>query len=247
MQLLKLRKLLQEVSDLGFVPSERKGPTGIGRTLESLLDVSENNLPIPDIGGRTEIKATRSTANNLITLFTFNKMAWRKPQPTVILGWGNPDEVKNRHSLYCTVSAASPNRQGLQVMVTDNSETISVIDAATQEVIASWDLFHIVGKFMVKFERLLLVHADTRKSEKGEEFHFNQASLLTEPSAKTFRDSFLLGKAVIDIRMHLKPSGVPRNHGTGFRVHEHDLPYLFGRVDNLLGKNRACHNPKTAR
>ena len=235
MQLPELRKILEELSDIGFVPSERKGPTGIGHTLEAWLGVSENNLPIPDIGGRTEIKATRSNTNNLITLFTFNKMAWQKPQPAVILGWGYPDAAKNRQALYSTVSATGPNTQGLQVMVPDDSETISVIDAATGEVIASWDLFHIVGKFMAKFERLLLVYADARKGEKGEEFHFNRAKLLSEPSSVTFRNGFLSGKVLIDIRMHLKPSGAARNHGTGFRVHEHDLLSLFGRVDSLLG------------
>jgi len=233
-QLRELRKLLQELSDQGFVPSTRKGSTGIGHTLESCLGVSENNLPIPDIGGRTEIKATRSTANNLITLFTFNEMAWEKPQSTVIQRWGTWDEAKNRHSLYSTVSATGPNRQGLQVMLDDNSYTISVIDTATSEVIASWDLVNVAGKFFAKFGRLLLVHADTRRGVNGEEFHFNQANLLSKPDSKTFRDSFLSGKALIDIRMYLKPSGASRNHGTGFRVREHDLPSLFGRVDNLL-------------
>ena len=70
MQLPKLQELLQELRDEGFVPAKRKGPTGIGYTLEEWLGVPENNLPIPDIGGRVEIKATRSTTKNLITLFT---------------------------------------------------------------------------------------------------------------------------------------------------------------------------------
>ncbi len=234
MRLPKLRQMLQELSEVGFVQSERSGPTGIGHTLEEWLGVSENNLPIPDIGGRVEIKATRSTADNLITLFTFNRAAWKHPQADIIRRWGYFDDKRGRPALYSTVSASAPNPQGLQVILPVASDTLSVVHAATGEVLASWDLFHIVGKFMTKFERLLLVHADSRKTGRVEEFHYNAAHLLTEPSAKTFRNSFLSSKVFIDIRMHLPPNRSVRNHGTGFRVHEHDLPNLFGRIDNLL-------------
>lgn len=72
MQLSELRQRLCDLNDQGFVKSKRTGPTGIGYTLENWLDVTENNLPIPDIDGQIEIKATRSSTNKLITLFTFN-------------------------------------------------------------------------------------------------------------------------------------------------------------------------------
>ncbi len=88
---------------------------------------------------------------------------------------------------------------------------------------------------MAKFERLLLVHAVTRRVNGDEEFHYNAAWMLSEPSSKTFRDGFTTGKALIDIRMHLPLDKAVRNHGTGFRVHEQDLPSLFGRIDDLLG------------
>ncbi len=235
MRLPELRRLLQELNEVEFVESERAGPTGIGHTLEEWLGVSENNLPIPDIGGRVEIKATRRAANKLITLFTFNRAVWKHAQTDIIRRWGYLDENRSRPALYSTVSSSAPNTQGLQVALPPQGDTLSVIHAESGEVLASWDLFHIVGKFMTKFERLLLVHADSRKTGRVEEFHYNTAYLLTEPSAQTFRNCFLSGKAFIDIRMHQPPSGSVRNHGTAFRVHEHDLPSLFGRIDNLLG------------
>lgn len=234
MRLPELRQLLQELDELEFVESERRGPTGIGHTLEKWLGVSENNLPIPDIGGRVEIKATRSTANNLITLFTFNRGVWKHSQAEIIRRWGYFDESRNRPALYSTVSAAAPNPQGLQITLPAEADSVSVIHAESGEVLASWDLFHIVGKFMTKFERLLLVRAESRRTARAEEFHFNEAHLLAEPSAQTFRNCFLSGKALIDIRMHHPPKRSVRNHGTGFRVREHDLPSLFGRIENLL-------------
>ena len=215
--------------------SGRKGPTGIGRTLEEWLGVSENNLPIPDIGGRVEIKATRSTTNNLITLFTFNKSAWKQPQADIINRWGYFDEGRDRHALYSTVSASKANSQGLQVILPEGADTISVMDAATEEVLASWDLFHIVGKFMTSSSGCFWFMRTPARQKARKNSTTTRASLLTEPSAQTFRRSFLSGKAFIDIRMHLRSTGSVRNHGTGFRVHEHDLPSLFGKIDSLLG------------
>ena len=234
MRLQELRQLLNELNEMGFVKSERAGPTGVGYTLEKWLGIEENNLPIPDIGGRTEIKATRGGSNRLITLFTFNSGAWRHPQADAIRSWGYMDESRDRLALYSTVSAVVPNAQGLQVALPEGADSVEVTHAPSGEVLASWDLYHIVGKFMAKFERLLLVYAATRQVPQAEEFHYNEARLLTQPSARTFRDGFLSGKALIDIRMHLQDSGSVRNHGTGFRVLEQDLPSLFGRVENLL-------------
>ena len=84
MRLSELKIRLTELKEEGFVPSERRGPTGVGYTLERRLGLTENNLPIPDIGGRVEVKATRSTTNNLITLFTFNRGVWHVKQKDVI-------------------------------------------------------------------------------------------------------------------------------------------------------------------
>lgn len=47
----------------GFVKSLRKGPTGIGHTLEQKLGMKENNIALPDIKG-VELKAHRSGSNN---------------------------------------------------------------------------------------------------------------------------------------------------------------------------------------
>ena len=48
---------LKEISAMGFVPNARKGNAGgIGNTLEDLLGIKENNLPIPN-AAEWELKA----------------------------------------------------------------------------------------------------------------------------------------------------------------------------------------------
>ncbi len=62
----------------GFIPSKRKGPTGVGHTLEHALGITENNITSPDLG-EIELKSHRERTSSLITLFTFNRKAWKMP------------------------------------------------------------------------------------------------------------------------------------------------------------------------
>jgi hypothetical protein len=82
MTLQEIQRDLKRLKDKGYISSLRKGPTGIGYTLEKELNLKENNIAIPDIGGRVELKATKINASSLITLFTFNKGVWQIPQQT---------------------------------------------------------------------------------------------------------------------------------------------------------------------
>ena len=43
--------LFNKIKSMGFIKSSRKGPTGIGHTLETHLGLAENNYANPDIAG----------------------------------------------------------------------------------------------------------------------------------------------------------------------------------------------------
>lgn len=62
----------KEIKAKGFIPTTRKGPTGIGHTLETHLGIIENNDAEPDIEG-AELKAHRTKAKGLIQLRQHNK------------------------------------------------------------------------------------------------------------------------------------------------------------------------------
>ncbi|HIF39242.1 MAG TPA: hypothetical protein EYQ69_08670, partial [Gemmatimonadetes bacterium] len=57
------------VRELGWVRSHRSNNTGIGKTLEDLLMIDENNLAEADIGD-VEIKSQRALASSKVSLFT---------------------------------------------------------------------------------------------------------------------------------------------------------------------------------
>ena len=106
----------KEIKEKGFIRSTRRVPTGRGHTLETYLGLKENNNATPDIEG-AELKAHRSGGNNLITLFTFNRKAWKISPLEAVKNYGSLDK-NGRQGLYYTMSL-KPNRAGLFLYVTD--------------------------------------------------------------------------------------------------------------------------------
>ena len=64
-----LIKELKSIAAQGWIPNARHGNHGgIGNTLEDLLGITENNLPIPN-AAEWELKSQRINTSSLTTLF----------------------------------------------------------------------------------------------------------------------------------------------------------------------------------
>ena len=232
MKLQELLKKLSEIEKMGYVRSLRRGNTGIGYTFESLVGLEETNIPIPDIGGRVEIKTTRKDSSSLVTLFTFNRAVWQKKQKEIVSQFGYEDK-KGRMALKSMIFFDRPNSLGLFLEI-DESKNIIRLIASNNELLAEWDVYVVVGVFSSKLSRLLFVLADRKIVQGREEFHFNEAYLLTNPNPRSFLNAFRNSLVGIDIRMHLKENGTVRNRGTGFRMREKDMIELYGNKRKLL-------------
>ena len=233
MNLKEIQKRLEGLKERGYIKTHRKGPTGIGHTLEQELQLDENNLAIPDLGGRVELKANRKKSGSMVTLFTFNRSVWQVPQKEVIEIYGYIDE-KSRKSLYSTVFHGTTNPQGLEIQIDRENHKVHLCHK--DKILGTWSVFTIVGKFVTKLERLMVVFADNRINEETgkEEFHFNEAYLLDKPEPDNFLHAFEKGLIAIDVRMHLKPTGSVRNHGTGFRIDERNIPSLYENRKQMI-------------
>jgi hypothetical protein len=44
MEYLEFQRRIAQIKGMGYVQSHRKGDTGVGKTLEDLLGITENNL-----------------------------------------------------------------------------------------------------------------------------------------------------------------------------------------------------------
>ena len=233
MNLNELRKKLQEIKKRGFIESLRSGSTGIGYTLEKLLDLNENNLPIPDLGGRVEIKTIRKDSQSLITLFTFNRGAWQISQSEIIKTYGYKDE-KERLALKNTLFYKKEIPQNIMIEFDEVNNLIQLVDKQTKKVLAIWDIYNIVGKFMSKLGRLLVIFADRKYQNDKEFFYYNEGYILSNPSSRKFIKAFKDSLIGIDLRMHLKENGSVRNRGTGFRIKEKDLIELYENIVAIL-------------
>ena len=229
MDIVQLRDKLSEINQMGYVVSLRKGNTGIGYTLETLLGLEENNLKTPDFGN-VELKSQRNGVSNPVTMFTFNRGAWKMKQQDLIEKYGYID-TNGRSSLYCTVNSKS-NNQGLYVKIEQESVKLYHVDGS---LIAEWAGENLINSFMNKMPALVIVYADTRiNSEEKEEFWFNEAFYLTQPNEGNLLDLVKQDIIVIDVRMHLKENGSVRNHGTAFRIDERFWNLCFGNREKLI-------------
>ena len=111
-----VRVKLSDIKKKGYVKTLRQGPTGIGKTLETLLGIEENNISAPDLG-RIQLKAHRENHTGLITLFTSNKNVWEMKQLDAIRKYGSRDR-NGRLGLYYTMELR-PNSAGLFLSVED--------------------------------------------------------------------------------------------------------------------------------
>lgn len=233
MNFKEISRRLENLRKRGFVVSKRRGATGIGHTLEKELQLDETNLAIPDIGGRVELKSTRKYSGSLVTLFTFNRAVWKIKQKELILNFGYTDK-KGRKSLYKTIYFEKDSKKDLRISIDKNKNTVCLV-SDDNTIVAEWNLYTIVGKFISKLERLIIVFAETRKNKKGqEEFHYNEAFYLENPKPENFVAAFENGLIAIDIRMYINEKNVVRNHGTGFRIEERNILNLYEKRKKIL-------------
>lgn len=218
---------LQEIKNRGWIRSMRKGPTGVGYTLESCLSIQENNLSVPDVG-EIELKARRENSNSMITLFTFNKRVWKMNPLDAIQKYGvqDKDPAKSRLGMYYTMSV-KPNNVGLFLHI--DQEIISV-KSIGDDVIAEWDLNEVVKKFLEKVSNVLLVTAQVDIKDSIEYFLYNNAVLLSGGTdLNLLREQFQNEHLMLDLRLHEKSTHA-RNHGTAFRVKVQHLEKLYKSI-----------------
>lgn len=230
MRITEIVKRLKYLKMKGYIPSLRRGTTGIGFTFEKEMGLSETNISIPDLGGRVEIKTARRDSESLITLFCFNKGVWHISQKELIERFGYIDTA-NRKALKNTLFFGKVAWRTLHLNIDENAHKIHLVTG--QEKLATWDIYIMISKLISKLNKVLFVIAD-RKITKGlEEFWFNEAYILSNPSPQKFVNAFKSGKVGIDLRMHLKANGQVRNRGTAFRIKEAELKELYEEVKKL--------------
>jgi hypothetical protein len=125
---------LKAIRARGWIPNARHGNVGgIGNTLEDLLGIKENNLPIPN-AAEWELKCQRAKTSSLITLFHMEPSPRAlKFVPAILLpkyGWVHRD-AGSKHKLEemsfrQTISGKEYSDRGFKVVVDRTHEKVAI-------------------------------------------------------------------------------------------------------------------------
>lgn len=223
----ELVQRLKEIKKMGHVKTHRSGNTGIGKTLEDLLGIEENNVPGPNTI-RAELKSARKRSSSMLTLFTKSPLPPRT-NSLLLREYGYESKRgNNKKELHTTVKATAYNtlkrKRGFKINVRKDKLELVSSDMA---VLGYWDKETLRNAFERKLPELLYVKADFRGSGLDEEFWFNEAWLLSGFDFENFMKLVKEGTICVDIRIGQYPNGRPHDHGTGFRVFPDKLDLCF--------------------
>lgn len=247
----KLIEKLLAISKRGFVPNARHGNHGgIGNTLEDLLGIAENNLPIAN-AVEWELKTQRLKTSSLITLFHM------EPSPRALhfvpqifllnYGWKHKQAgtkyPSNEMSFRQTINTISHSDRGFKVIIDRKAKQVSVsfsaehVDPRHSSWLHSvkskvglreldpkpyWGFDDLKNKAGVKLLNCFYVQAETKKTKRTECYHFKKLTILKKFSFNHFLDALENGQLLIDF-----DARTGHNHGTKFRLKQDCLPTLY--------------------
>ena len=224
---------LTDIKAMGFIKTHRSNDTGIGKTLEDLLEIKENNLRLPDVGD-IELKAKRVGSDSMLTIAT------KSPEPKgmnkKLFELYKYTDSTGTYNLHSTVYGSRTNPQGFRLIV--DNDKLFLINIKQIEVYWKMSIFDDVLKS--KSNKILLVFAETKGERKtpDEQFHYISAYLLSDLNLNKFKKSVENDKLKVDIRIGSYRSGTRKgqyhDHGTGFRISKRDFLELFDSYKQLI-------------
>ena len=252
-----LKRSLLETRELGWVRSARPGNSGaVGNTLEDLLGIEENNLPLPN-AAEWELNTQRSDTNSLTTLFHMEpspramKMVSRVLLPNY--GWRH-DKAGVRYpddemSFRQTISGVSRSDRGFTVLVNRRRKKIEVsfdssfVSRRHAEWLESvktraglgelnpmpyWGFNDLFHKAGTKLHNTFFILAERKREDRVEYFRYSRFLVLQGLRIDRFIDAIAKGDVLIDFDARTR-----HNHGTKFWLRQNRLPDLYDSVEEI--------------
>ncbi len=249
---------LREIKKMGWIESKRKGNTGaVGNTLEDLLGIPENNLPIAN-ASEWELKTRRKNTTSLTTLFHCEPSPRTvRFVPNVLLpqyGWShtgagdryNVEEMSFRQ----TINALTRTDRGFKIIVDKIEQKITVsFDANSVGLHHSnwlstvdrrvglgelnpqpyWGFEDIYHKAATKLVNMFYIVADHKIIDNVEFFSYQTIMKLTECDKEKLLIAIEQGALLVDF-----DARTGHNHGTKFRLRQDKLPELYRDVELIV-------------
>lgn len=254
----ELIKRLRTIEKMGFVPNMRHGNHGgVGNTLEELLGISENNLPIPN-AAEWELKTKRLRSSSLTTLLHLepSPRALHFVPKIFLLKYGWPHKKagilypESEMSFRQTIHACSRSDRGFTVIIDREKQKLlisfdsSKVDARHADWLKTlknrvglqelnpqpyWGFDDLENIAGSKLLNCFFVQAKVKKCEGKEFYHFQQVMMLEKFSFEKFLKALEEGKILIDF-----DARTGHNHGTKFRIRQDSLPIVYERMTSII-------------
>lgn len=249
---------LKEIAAMGWVPNGRKGNSGgIGNTLEDLLDIKENNLPIPN-AAEWELKTQRINSSSLTTLFHIEPSPRAiRFVPQVLLpkyGWAHKEDGKKypigEMSFRQTIHGLSRSDRGFiviidrkekKVLISFDSKAVDIrhvkwLDSVKERIGLSelnpqpyWGFDDLEHKAGTKLLNCFYVQAEVKIERKKEFYKYSKVMMLRKFNFEGFLKAIEEAKILIDF-----DARTGHNHGTKFRMRQNSLPMLYSENSIIL-------------
>ena len=248
---------LKKIRDQGWIKSTRSpGNSGaIGNTLEDLLGIEENNLPIPN-AAEWELKTQRIKTSALITLFHSEPSPRAvKIVPRILLplyGWEHKEAglkyPVDEKSFRQTINAVNRTDRGFGVELNQVERKVEIsfdvgsVSSEQMDWLASvderinlkelspkpyWGFDDLAHTAGKKLLNCFYIKAEVKRINKIEHFHYQDIFVLQKFSPDKFIAAIAEGLILVDF-----DARTGHNHGTKFRMRPNTLPQLYENVTN---------------
>jgi hypothetical protein len=248
---------LKSIRDLGFVLNARQGNHGgIGNTLEDLLEIKENNLPIPN-AAEWELKTQRIGTSSLTTLFHLEPSPQAlKFVPSLLLpkyGWPHQEAglkyPTTEMSFRQTIHGLSTSDRGFKVKIVESEQKILIsfdyklvsdkhscwLESVGKRIGLGelnpqpyWGFADLVAKAGTKLRNSFYVQAQIKRENGLEYYHYQKILKLSRFSFDGFLKGLREGFILIDF-----DARTGHNHGTKFRLRQNLLPDLYEHTEEV--------------
>lgn len=215
-----------------------KADTAVGRAIETALGIQANSSRSPDFKG-IEIKASRSNKrtrkDNLFAKVPDWEISTYKGSKELLDRFGYMRGAENK--LNCTVSAGTPNSQGLFLKLADEmlQERFCKGEGA-EEPVCVWRLRTLHESLMEKHRETFWVKVQALKSATVETFRVIGVTHTSRPSTFNFDALLETGDITVDHTIKRIPGkDTAKDRGYLFKVEESKKDQLF------LGQKSVYH------
>lgn len=247
----ELIQRLKEIAAMGWVENGRHGNAGgVGNTLEDLLGIEENNLPIPN-AAEWELKSQRLNTTSLTTLFhTEPSPTALKFVPSILLpcyGWKHKEAGKKypttELSFRQTINGLSRSDRGFMVKVDRKEQKVLIsfdadaVNARHTEWLENvkkriglheldpqpyWGFEDLEHKVGAKLTNCFFVQAAVKKVDGKEFYRYERAMMLKGLDFEGFLQCLESSVILVDF-----DARTGHNHGTKFRIRQNSWPALY--------------------